>query len=177
MFWDILAFIGEVLWLLFLWIFIIFAYPITILCAIFGVEGSWEEVRRSTPYFLMFGLPAWIFAFVSSYVWNLGGFRTTVNAFFGFIHYVFVPHPAADALRERGTVDAPRPIKREELKKILDSDGPAWWTPDFVLRNKERKAALHTKELEAEAELLHKAYERERARARAEDEKRYRARR
>lgn len=87
------------------------------LCHFWRREGSWEEVRRSTPYFLMFGLPAWIFAFVSSYVWNLGGFRTTVNALFGFIHYVFVPHPAADALRERGTVDAPRPIKREELRK------------------------------------------------------------
>jgi hypothetical protein len=89
------------------------------------------------------------------------------------IHYLFVPHQAAATLRKRGTPDSPRPIRWRELAKLVFAQGPGWWTPAFVLRNRARKAALHAKELEAEAELLRQVFERERARDNAEEAKKH----
>lgn len=88
-----------------------------------------------------------------------------------YLHYFFVPHPAAEALRERGTADSPLPIDREKLSKGLLGAPPPWWMPEFVERNRARKAALHTEELKVETELMKQVFERERARGRAEEAK------
>jgi hypothetical protein len=91
------------------------------------------------------------------------------------IHYIFVPHQAEATLRKRGTLASPRPIRWRELAKLLFTQGPRWWTPNFVLRNRARKAALHAKELEVEAELLRQVFEWERARNNAEEAKKHHA--
>lgn len=157
---HIIIIIGKLLWLLFLWVFLIFAYPITILCAIFGVEGSWEEVRRSTPYFLMFGLPAWVLFFGIWYAVK----RKEITDFIAWVHCLFVPHraeePIRDAVRTQKPIDTKLLAERMKRKLVVNPDDlPA----QFKSKNQAAKAEELATFVEADRKLMEAVAERERA--------------
>jgi hypothetical protein len=85
-----------------------------------------------------------------------------------WLHYVFVPHPAARVLDQPHGSVRPRPIDCPELANALnEKDKPPfwfWWVPSFVSRNMNKKAKAYEERLRAEADMLEAAVERERAR-------------
>lgn len=85
-----------------------------------------------------------------------------------WLHYVFVPHPAARVLNQAHGAVTPRPIDAQQLADVVrDEPKPPFWfwlVPSFVTRNMAKKAKAHEERLRAETEMMKAAVERERAR-------------
>lgn len=85
-----------------------------------------------------------------------------------WLHYVFVPHPAARVLNQAHGAVTPRPIDAQQLADVVrDEAKPPFWfwlVPSFVTRNMAKKAKAHEERLRAETEMMKAAVERERAR-------------
>jgi hypothetical protein len=85
-----------------------------------------------------------------------------------WLHYVFVPHPAARVLNQAHGAATPKPIDAVKLADVVrDEAKPPFWfwlVPNFVTRNMAKKAKAHEERLRAETEMMRAAVERERAR-------------
>lgn len=85
-----------------------------------------------------------------------------------WLHYIFVPHPAARVLNQAHGAVTPRPIDAQQLADVVrDEAKPPFWfwlVPSFVTRNMAKKAKAHEERLRAETEMMKAAVERERAR-------------
>lgn len=86
----------------------------------------------------------------------------------GWLHYVFVPHPAARVLDKACGNITPRPIDAEQLADVLRDDAKQpfwfWFIPDFVTRNMAKKAKAYEEQLRAQADMMEAAIDREQAR-------------
>lgn len=167
---HIIIIIGKLLWLLFLWVFLIFAYPITVFFAILGVDGSWEEVVRSTPYFLIFGLPVWILVFYVGSRGQTSGFRADILKCIAWLHYVFSPHRQSEILRD---IDADNPDAIRQATDLFNQV-PVEPPPAYKSENMGKKAEAYTERMRKEKEQLDAWIDLQETRARAEEYKKRR---